>query len=180
MTILEHKYILFELFNFSKLAAFSLLCALHCMIHAHMLLPLVICTRFLTCCTWINLNEPILAHVLLEQQASKNIFVFFEVYFIVFSAQLILELSWVSQSIPKMTGALSSGTTQHHTICTAPEANDILSLAYFKLSTLCFFSNVTHIGSMLMVVACIACTSTALTKLCVAPESIKTVLQYTS
>ena len=77
-----------------------------------------------------------------------------------------------------MTGALSSGTIQHQTVYAAPEANEILSLANLVLNTLSLFPRVTHISSALMVVAFTAFTSTALTKLCIVPESIKTVLQY--
>ena len=40
------------------------------------------------------------------------------------------------------------------------------------------FPSITHIGSTLMVVACTACASAALTKLCNVPESIETVLYY--
>ena len=75
-----------------------------------------------------------------------------------------------------MTGALSSGTTWHQTIYVAPEANEILSLANLALNTLNFFPRVTPIGSILMVVAFNACTSAALTKLSIPPESIKIVL----
>ena len=64
-------------------------------------------------------------------------------------------------------------------ICVAPEVNEILSLANLALSNLSLFLRVTQIGSALMVVACTACANAALTKLCIAPESIKTVLQYT-
>ena len=57
--------------------------------------------------------------------------------------------------------------------------NEILSLANLVLSTLNLFPSVIHIGSAIMVVACTACTSTALTRLCIVLESIKTVLQCT-
>ena len=59
------------------------------------------------------------------------------------------------------------------------EANEILSLAKLVLTTLNLFPRVTYIGSVLMIMAFTACASAALTKLCVAPESIKTLLQYT-
>ena len=85
-------------------------------------------------------------------------------------------MSW---SILKMAGALSSGIIQHCIVYAASEPRKILSLAYLVLSTLVLFPRVTHIGSALMVVPCTACTSSALTKLCIVPESIKTVLQYT-
>ena len=75
-----------------------------------------------------------------------------------------------------MTGALSSGTIWHQTIYVASEVNDIFSLANLVLSFLNLFPRVTHIGSILMVVACTACTSAALTKLHVAPKLIKTML----
>ena len=82
----------------------------------------------------------------------------------------------MSQSISRTTGALSSGKIQHQTGCAAPEANEILSLAKLVLSTLNFFPGVTHIGSAIIVVAFTTCTSSALTELWVAQESIKTVL----
>ena len=59
----------------------------------------------------------------------------------------------------------------------AQEENEILNLANLMLSTLNLFPRVTH--SALMVVVFTACLSTALAKLCVAPELIKIVLQYT-
>ena len=59
----------------------------------------------------------------------------------------------VSQFIPRITYAPSSGTTEHQTICAAPEANEILSFANLVLNTLNFFPNVMYIGCILMVVA---------------------------
>ena len=85
----------------------------------------------------------------------------------------------MSQSIPRMTAALSSGTVYHQTVCAAPDANKILSLANLVLNTLNFFPSVIHFGSLLMVVSFTACTSAALIKLCIMPESIKTMLQCT-
>ena len=119
---------------FSNSAAFSLLCMLHCTTHTCRCLTLVVCTILLSYYAPIICNEPILLHVLPKPQASKNAFVSFEVYSIVFSAQLIFGLIWVSQSIPTITSALSSGTIQHQTICVVPEANTILSLANLVLS----------------------------------------------
>ena len=78
-----------------------------------------------------------------------------------------------------MTSVLCSCKIQHQTVYAALEANEILSLDCLALGTLNLFPNVTHIGSILMVVACTACAITALTKLCIVPESIKAVLQYT-
>ena len=74
----EHKYIPFGLISFYKLAAFSLLYALHCIIHACMFLLLFRHTRSLSCCAPIRFNKPKLAHVLLKKQASKNISVLFK------------------------------------------------------------------------------------------------------
>ena len=78
-----------------------------------------------------------------------------------------------------MTGTLSTSAIWHQTIYVAPEVNEILCLANLVLSTFNLFPRVTHISSALTIVSFTACTSAALTKLCIAPESIKTVLHYT-
>ena len=83
----------------------------------------------------------------------------------------------MSQSIPRMTAALSSGTTQQQTICAFLETNKILSLANLALSTLKFFPNITQIGSTLMFVVFTTCENAALIKLCVMTEPIKSMLQ---
>ena len=86
----------------------------------------------------------------------------------------------MSYSIPRITSTLISSTILHQTICAAPEVNEIFSLANSVLNNLSLFPSITHIGSVLKVVAFTAWASAALTKLCIGPESIKTVLQYTS
>ena len=83
----------------------------------------------------------------------------------------------MSQPILGITGALNSGTIWHQTGYEALEANKIVSLANLVLSTLNIFPRVTHIGSKLIVVVCTACISAELTKLCIVPELIKTMLQ---
>ena len=57
--------------------------------------------------------------------------------------------------------------------------NKTLSLANVALCTLNLFPRVIYIGPLLMVVAFTACISVALTNLCIIPESIKEVLQFT-
>ena len=85
----------------------------------------------------------------------------------------------MSQSIPRITSALSLGIKYHQTICVAKEASEILSLAKLVLSTLNLLPRVPHIGFALMVMVFIAYTSAALTKLYIVPESTKAVQHYT-
>ena len=84
MPIPAYKYIPFGFFGFSNSVTFNLLCALHCTIHAHIFLPLIVCNRSLSCCASIRFNEPTLVHVLHELQAFKNKFVLFKVHSILF------------------------------------------------------------------------------------------------
>ena len=162
MPISEHKYIPFGHLIFSNSNTLNLLCMLHCTTHAQRFLPLAVHTIFLSYYTPIRFNWLTLSCILPKPQDSNSISVSFEVYSIVFSDQLFFGLIWVSQSI--------------QTISMAPGANKILSLAHLALSTWNLFPRVMHIGSALMVVAFNDCASAALTKLCVVPQLIKTML----
>ena len=179
----KHQYksintYLFGGLNFFNSAAFSLLCMLHCTTHARRFLPLVVCTISLISAHQLDSTSQHCQEFYQNHKLPKTHLYHLRSILWFFSDQLIFGLIWVRQSIPRMTSAFSSDTTQHQTICVASEANKILNLANLVLSTLNFFPRVMHISSN-MVVAFTACISAALTKLCIALESIKKVLQYT-